>query len=361
MFINRWRMLAPVALLGLLGLGAGVISQAQDSPAQDRQRPGRIVQIGPDDGGRSAPVLPPPTDPGRADPTAQPALTDPAQPAAPKYWIGLVGGPVSPELRAHIDIPEDQGVMVREIVPNGPAAKAGLKLYDILLRANEIQIRDMSNLVELVRTEGERQGQLTLEVLRKGNRQAIWVKPELRPADAAVPPQPGFGEGFQGVPGRIPLLGELPEFRRFLEGFGGDAAPFEFRQFGPGVIVGGQGFGNLPNGVSVSVERQNDQPPRITVKRGDETWEVVGDDPESIQQLPEDIRPFVERMLQGGGMGRVQIGDFDADGDHDVMLNRRGLEDRPLRQRLEAIERQLQELLQQRTGGADRQPAEQPK
>src|SRR6185312_4338118 len=96
-----------------------------------------------------------------------------------------------------------------------------------------------------------------------------------------------------------PGLGEMPE--ELLEQFR-DRMPFEFRNFGPGVIVGGgQGVANLPDGVSVSIQKENDKPARITVKRGDETWNVAGDDPESLKSLPADLRPFVEQMLHGGG------------------------------------------------------------
>ena len=33
------------------------------------------------------------------------------------------------------------------------------------------------------------------------------------------------------------------------------------------------------------------------MKRGNESWEVVGDDAESFKQLPEALQPFVRQML----------------------------------------------------------------
>ena len=87
----------------------------------------------------------------------------------------------------------------------------------------------------------------------------------------------------------------------------------EFRNFGPGVIVGGggQGVANMPNGVSISIQKQDDKPTHITVKRGDETWNVIGDDPESLKQLPEDLRPFVEQMLHGNGGMHIHMPNFE--------------------------------------------------
>ena len=55
----------------------------------------------------------------------------------PKHWIGMLGGPATPELRAQLDIPEGQGLLVRQVVPDSPAAKAGLQDFDILLKAND--------------------------------------------------------------------------------------------------------------------------------------------------------------------------------------------------------------------------------
>ena len=76
---------------------------------------------------------------------------------------------------------------------------------------------------------------------------------------------------------------------------------FNFRNFGPGVIVGSDPFAGLPNGVSISIQKQNDKPTHITVQRGDDKWDITGDDAEALKKLPDDLRPAVERMLHGGG------------------------------------------------------------
>jgi hypothetical protein len=304
-----------------LACGFGVMAFAQE-------KQGRIVRIGPDDQGATIQV-----------PTPGGEIVRDDRPVAPSHWIGLTGGPVTPELRAHVDLPSDQGILVRDIVPDSPAAKAGLKQFDILLRGNDSQLREMTDLVELVVSEGKKDGQISLEVLRKGQRQSLTVKPEKRPEDLASR-VPGSGEERQF--GQIPELGDLPAFRQFFRNF--PDAPMEFRQFGPGVIVGqGGGLANMPNGVSVSVQKQNGQPTRITVKRGGETWEIVGDDPESLQQLPEDLRPFVEQLLHGNAANRFN---FRVGGPEDMpRLDR--FNDRGLRERMEQLEQRVQELLEQ--------------
>jgi hypothetical protein len=202
----------------------------------------------------------------------------------------------------------------------------------------------MSDLVDLVSTEGEKKGQITLEVLRGGERETIYVTPEERPADAQASYR-GLGEGgFEGGAGMPDgvqdLLGHLQRDGQ---------SPFAFRNFGPGVIVGQPGMMNIPNGqVSVSIDKRQGQPTEITVKRGDETWKVVGDDPESLEQLPEDLRPFVERMLHGGSPLS-----FDLQMPNMERLERRGFGDDRLGERLEEMERRMEELQRRLLGPND--------
>jgi len=320
MLLNSMRGTSLGALTVVLMLGAGSTTQASDEAAKTE---GPVVQIGRADGDQSAPQF----------------GTEQSQPEAPKYWIGLLAGaiPADHPLQAHLDLPENQGLLVANIVPDSPAAKAGIKKHDILLRANDTDLHEMHDLIEIVLAEGEKKGQITLEAFRHGNRESVFVTPEERPADAQVSvPQGGvggFGEGGGGFELPEGLPGEL------LQQFG-ERGPFEFRNFGPGVIVGGgQGFAGIPNGVSVSVQKEDGQPTKITVKRGEETWEVTGDDAESLKQLPEDVRPFVEQMLHGGAGRHIRMRDLQGFG-------RPGAEDGRLRERLDRMEKRMQELME---------------
>ncbi len=60
---------------------------------------------------------------------------------------------------------------------------------------------------------------------------------------------------------------------------------------------------NMPNNVQVTITRENDGPAKIMVKRGEESWTLQSDDQEALAKLPDDVRPFVEQMLQGGQPG----------------------------------------------------------
>jgi hypothetical protein len=330
MSVKSFRNAMSWALMAALVLTAGTAARANS----DDQTEG-VVKIGKSNQDNARPNLPPPGAIGGRGFGSQSEL--------PKYWIGLLGGSITPDnpLRAHLDLPENQGLIVANVVPDSPAAKAGLKQHDILLRANDKDLHEMQDLVELVLSEGPKKGQITLEVLRHNKRETVYLTPEERPADAQVP-QVDFNNGA-GMGG-----GEFGLPQNLLQQFGGNM-PLEFRNFGNGMIVGGGGAADVPNGVSVSVQKEDGQPAHITVKRGDETWNVVGDDPESLKQLPEDLRPFVERMLQGNS-GGIQMPNFEH------RLGAPGM-DRGLGDRLERMEKRLEEL-QKRLG--NQAPTEKP-
>ena len=99
----------------------------------------------------------------------------------------------------------------------------------------------------------------------------------MSPCKQPIPGQDGQAGGIGAMPGMPNDMMQL--FKQFGGGEQG-GGPFAFRQFGPGVVVNGMPLGGaaIPNGVSVTVQRQSNEPAHVTVKRGNETWEVVGDD-----------------------------------------------------------------------------------
>jgi serine protease Do len=102
----------------------------------------------------------------------------PVQPAPPGFWIGVSVTPVTPALRAQLQIPADQGLMVNEIIDDGPAAKSGFKVNDLFLSINGKHVSDQAELVKLVQDNGDKA--LAVEILREGSRSKIEVTPQRR-------------------------------------------------------------------------------------------------------------------------------------------------------------------------------------
>jgi membrane-associated protease RseP (regulator of RpoE activity) len=94
------------------------------------------------------------------------------------FWIGVQVATVEPALRSHLSLPQDRGLLVTEVVADGPAAKAGVKVNDILLTLAGTPLKDQQGLVEDVQRLGEKAA--VLELVREGARQTIEVAPQKR-------------------------------------------------------------------------------------------------------------------------------------------------------------------------------------
>lgn len=288
-----WDTLLIVAVAAL----AVTFGQAQQALADEEAVEERIVEIAPDSGGVNI------------EEQAVEANEQEA-PAAPAYWLGIEGGPLdSPILRTHLQLADDVGVVVRQIVPGSPAEKAGLKQHDILIAVGGEQITDMGTLQKAVADSHSKP--LDLKVLRLAKELTISITPEKRPKDLAMNLNRGGGAGganfnLNGLP-----MGELGDVLKKLQGAGIDGnVGGGVRVFGPGMVFKGRHMENaqLPGGVAVTVTREGDGPAKVTVKKGDETWTVEGNDQKALDKLPEDVRPFVQQMLQGSAFGANPFG-----------------------------------------------------
>ena len=97
-------------------------------------------------------------------------------------WSAVQGGrqigagvtPLTKQLAEHFRV--DSGVMVTEVRENSPAAKAGLRAGDIILKADDRTIMNQADLVRAINDKKE--GEIRLTIDRNGSRQTISVTPE---------------------------------------------------------------------------------------------------------------------------------------------------------------------------------------
>jgi S1-C subfamily serine protease len=88
--------------------------------------------------------------------------------------IGVGVTSLTKQLAAHFGV--ESGVMINNVRENSPAAKAGLKAGDIVV---EVDGKAVKREMDLIRSINEKkEGDVTLTIVRNGNRQTVTVTPE---------------------------------------------------------------------------------------------------------------------------------------------------------------------------------------
>ena len=109
--------------------------------------------------------------------------------------MGVGVEPLTRALASQLGIePKTEGVVVMEVVPDSPAAKAGLKLGDIITRYDETPVHSLQNLKYLVSTS-ETNREYQVDYLRDGKSARVMVRPQLAETIAgAMTRRPGGEE-----------------------------------------------------------------------------------------------------------------------------------------------------------------------
>ena len=274
------------------------------------------------------------------------SLSDPSQtilPATPvQYIIGVIASPVPPMVRAQVNLPEESGLFIQTIKPNGPAAKAGVLPYDIIVSIDGVVVSDSSDLsAELQKAAGKPQ---KLTVLRQGKELTLNITAQ--PAEAPHQPH-SLLNGTQIIPAPQPFIDPLapnydpdededepafPRFQRFMDrqrqqmeimrqrmeamenamrqgmpGFmpfpGPDPqAPMPTPAPAPnGALTLPPPQFNVPNGqtqtdyFSVQIQKNGNAPAVIKVQDNDDEYIV---DENTIDKLPENIRNRLNFKVQ---------------------------------------------------------------
>lgn len=203
-------------------------------------------------------------------------------------WIGILATNIPEALRAHLDIPENQGLLVSSVAKDSPAEKAGIKEHDILLEAAGKPLRNVNDLVNVVR---EHKGKpFEIKLLRKGKTETVSVTPAPRPAGEWELP-------FYPFPG---AFSDAKAWEKWLESlakqFPGQS-PFVFRFYHPGIVIPPGQSKDIPKNMTIVITKEGSKPAKIVVQKDDQKWEVTENE---LDKLPPDVRPHVEKMLRGG-------------------------------------------------------------
>jgi serine protease Do len=108
---------------------------------------------------------------------------EPFPPGAPEPFVWRMGSgrrlgvgvtTLTKQLSDHFGVAS--GVLINEVRPDSPAAKAGLKAGDIIVEAEGKEVKGEGDLMRAIQEKKE--GDVTLTIVRGGNRQTIRATPE---------------------------------------------------------------------------------------------------------------------------------------------------------------------------------------
>ncbi|MGL6226977.1 MAG: S1C family serine protease [Thermoguttaceae bacterium] len=212
-------------------------------------------------------------------------------PQIPEYYLGIQCEPVPEILAEHLEL-GDVGLLILAVVPDGPADQAGLLKGDIVLQLDGKSVKKITDIFATL--ERDKDKEQKLEIMRKGKKQEIQVKPGKRPEGMVqgTPPtgmfrqiQPGII--FQGPNGEE-TRGMISRFIEQMEKAGIDIQAIEGAD---------RMFGNDPleNRNQFSVQIVPGSEPgtqRIQVRKDNEIWDV-----EKVEDLPEELQGPVQRMI----------------------------------------------------------------
>ena len=96
-------------------------------------------------------------------------------------WLGAFLGDLAPELAAEVGLPIREGVVIRDLLPDGPAGQAGLLPGDVIMAMDSHKVPTTRELTRLLRQEF-RVGQVVqLELFRDGTTQTLTMTMGERP------------------------------------------------------------------------------------------------------------------------------------------------------------------------------------
>jgi len=266
---------------------------------------------------------------------------------AHEYWLGVGCMPVPPTLQVQLQLPEKQGLLVVGVLSESPAAKAGIAINDVMLRAGDTALAVPQDLVRVL--EAGKGAKLKIDLIHNGKPKTVEATPIERPAEARHPDM------------KLPAPDDWQTMMKWLEGFrqGGEASgqpPMRFRLIHPGAIVPQDAAATppLPENMSIVVSKEGNQPAKINVKQGDRKWEVTE---KELDKLPAGVRPHVEHMLGRapldivGALGMAEsmsegkgIAPDNLPADHAAVLERMEKEFKEMNNRIDQILKEVERL-----------------
>jgi serine protease Do len=285
----------------------------------------------------------PPPPAVEAEAVALPEIKLPAPNAkADSAFLGVVSGEVPEMLADHLDLKTGEGVVVRSLVENGPAAAAGIAVNDVITRVAGLPVGSPMEMSDRITSHkpGEK---ITVDLIHKGKLTTADVTLGVRPAElAAMDPNPldhldlealpkeladRVREAIQGNVGQLELgddVAQVPrkmedalkELQDRLQGLKGQGFVMpDIDAALPAPLAGGKvefhGEANVRmNDGQGSVEvKSKEGSKKVTIRdqQGNVTWSGPWDTEQDKAAAPDDVRQRVDSLnidstFKGGGL-----------------------------------------------------------
>ena len=264
-----------------------------------------------------------------------PAAAGPVEKADVAY-LGVVSAAVPEMLVEHLKLKAGEGVIVKAVMPAGPAAKAGLAVHDVITRVGDDPVGSSEELTARIaaRKPGET---IRLDVIHQGKAAGLDVTLGNRPEQLPAPELGALDQlNLDGVPKdladrvRRMIEGNLGELKLDFEKGIDDAAPQiedamrqmreRMGQAMEGLQIPGipqQGGIEIHQGATFrlmdeqgSIElKSNEGGKEITVRDKDQniTWTGPWDTDQDKAAAPEDVRRRVERLDFDSGANGLRL------------------------------------------------------
>lgn len=115
-----------------------------------------------------------------------------------KGRLGIVALPISSELRSHLGAPRDRGVLIDAVRPDSPAARAGLRVGDIVTDVDGDAAKSASDVLDAL-SDRKRGDEVPVVAFRSGQRVELRAKLDSDPGP--VWQSQTQSRNFRGFPG----------------------------------------------------------------------------------------------------------------------------------------------------------------
>jgi S1-C subfamily serine protease len=160
-------------------------------------------------------------------PEPTPGATAAPTPAPSGPFLGVFTQPLKDDMKEHLGIKVEKGALVTQVMPDSPAAKAGVAELDVITRLGDTAVNSPQDLRQAVEKAGAGK-EVTLQVVRGGKTLDLKAKLGEQAASGSFGPENGFGfgpengfpklpQGFEKFQGHMPSFFAAPEKVSTLE------------------------------------------------------------------------------------------------------------------------------------------------